>query len=206
MLTIAPPVPSAHVGPQVVRAWGAWEAGQPIPPFASVAVPSVARATPETDGLRLLEAGDPEGAAASFHAAAGLWAGFHRPRELICQWAEGESLRRAGRGQEAPALLQATLESAAGIGFEPLAARLRRSLRQSGVRIPAAPRGSSVGPLDLTRREHELVELVELGLTNVQIARRLGLGRPTVARMLASAMAKVGADRRAQLAGAVRGP
>jgi DNA-binding CsgD family transcriptional regulator len=44
------------------------------------------------------------------------------------------------------------------------------------------------------------VTLVERGLTNTEIARRLGLGRPTVARTLASAMAKLGVDRRAQLA------
>ena len=42
--------------------------------------------------------------------------------------------------------------------------------------------------------------LVEEGLTNLEIARRLGLGRPTVTRILASAMMKLGVSSRAQLA------
>jgi DNA-binding CsgD family transcriptional regulator len=59
--------------------------------------------------------------------------------------------------------------------------------------------GPPQGPR-LTARERELVALVERGLTNVEIARRLGLGRPTVARILTSAMTKLGASSRAQLA------
>ena len=51
--------------------------------------------------------------------------------------------------------------------------------------------------LGLTRRERELVALVGQGLTNTEIARRMGLGRPTVARILSNAMAKLGATSRA---------
>lgn len=47
---------------------------------------------------------------------------------------------------------------------------------------------------------------MEHGLTNVEIARRLGLGRPTVARILASAMMKLGVSSRAQLAAGVALP
>ncbi len=57
--------------------------------------------------------------------------------------------------------------------------------------------------LRLTARETDVVELVARGLTNAEIGRRLGLGRPTVARILASAMGKVGLERRAQLAALV---
>jgi len=39
---------------------------------------------------------------------------------------------------------------------------------------------------------------VERGLNNTEIARQLGLGRPTVARMLSNAMLKLGAETRAQ--------
>ena len=39
---------------------------------------------------------------------------------------------------------------------------------------------------------------MERGLNNTEIARQLGLGRPTVARMLSNAMLKLGAETRAQ--------
>ena len=69
--------------------------------------------------------------------------------------------------------------------------RLRAACRAHPA-VPAPPRracpveardqpGAGFG---LTARERELVALVERGLTNVEIARRLGLGRPTVARIL----------------------
>jgi DNA-binding CsgD family transcriptional regulator len=86
------------------------------------------------------------------------------------------------------------------MGFEPLAARVRRSLRLAGVRASGVTRTQVLAAGGLTGRERELVALVELGLTNVEIARRLGLGRPTVARILASAMTKLGVSSRAQLA------
>jgi DNA-binding CsgD family transcriptional regulator len=63
-----------------------------------------------------------------------------------------------------------------------------------------SPRTSSAGlrPLRLTRREREVLALVEHGLTNAEIARRMSRRRPTVARLLSNAMIKLGADRRAQ--------
>ena len=39
-----------------------------------------------------------------------------------------------------------------------------------------------------------------MGLSNVEIARRFGVGRPTVARLLSSTMDKLGVDSRAQVA------
>jgi DNA-binding CsgD family transcriptional regulator len=69
----------------------------------------------------------------------------------------------------------------------------------AGVRA-SATRTQVLAAGGLTARERELVGLVEQGLTNVEIARRLGLGRPTVARILASAMTKLGVSSRAQLA------
>ncbi|MEA2674392.1 MAG: Bacterial regulatory protein luxR family [Chloroflexota bacterium] len=63
-----------------------------------------------------------------------------------------------------------------------------------------SPRTSSAGnrPLRLTGREREVLALVEHGLTNAEIARRMSRRRPTVARLLSNAMTKLGADRRAQ--------
>ena len=126
-----------------------------------------------------------------------------QPRRLVARWAKGESLRLAGRLDAAIASLHDVLDDAVSIESNRSVARIRRSLRLAGVRTAAEPRSAQVGALTLTPRETELVALVELGLTNIEIARRLGLGRPTVARMLASAMSKVGADRRSQLAAAM---
>lgn len=62
------------------------------------------------------------------------------------------------------------------------------------------PAGTSTGPIGRTGREREIVRLVAGGASNVEIARRLGLGRPTVARLLSSAMDKLGVDSRGQVA------
>ena len=82
-------------------------------------------------------------------------------------------------------------------GLEPLAARARRSLRLAGDR-PSQPAlvGRSSGRL--TVRERQILDLVERGLTNAEVARRMGVGRPTVARLLSNAMVKLGAGSRAQ--------
>ncbi len=132
--------------------------------------------------------------------ARGTVAGYIVPREIVCQWAAGEAVRRAGEDVQAVERLQAALARAEEIGFAPLAARTRRSLRLAGARVSGAPRAGAGGGIVLSPREAELVQLVEQGLNNLEIARRLGLGRPTVARMLASAMGKLGVERRTQLA------
>ena len=49
----------------------------------------------------------------------------------------------------------------------------------------------------LTVRERQILDLVEGGLTNAEVARRLGRSRPTVARLLSNAMIKLGAENRA---------
>ncbi len=43
-----------------------------------------------------------------------------------------------------------------------------------------------------------MLRLVGDGLSNIEIARRMGLGRPTVTRILSNAMSKLGVDSRAQ--------
>jgi DNA-binding CsgD family transcriptional regulator len=192
-----------YVLPALTRSWAELELGrQPAALPSAPAMRVLAGASPEHAGIRALARDEPGAALAAFDEAAAAWAGFHRPRELICRWAAGESARRAGRADVAAARLETVLGEAEEVaGFGPLVARIRRSLRLAGVRVQArAPFGDGPG-IGLTARERELVSLVERGLTNVEIARRLGLGRPTVARILASAMAKAGVDSRAQLAG-----
>jgi DNA-binding CsgD family transcriptional regulator len=71
--------------------------------------------------------------------------------------------------------------------------------RPRQLNVPARPLWSlrvSSKP-HLTRRERDLLGLAGQGLTNAEIARRMGLGRPTVARILSNAMGKLGAGSRA---------
>ncbi|HJP88784.1 MAG TPA: LuxR C-terminal-related transcriptional regulator [Candidatus Limnocylindrales bacterium] len=58
-------------------------------------------------------------------------------------------------------------------------------------------RGPAFPTKGLTARECEVLRLVERGRTNPEIARRMGIGRPTVARHLSNAMDKLGAESRA---------
>lgn len=80
----------------------------------------------------------------------------------------------------------------------PLLGRIHRSQRLAGLRR-AAPRraGDASG---LTAREHDIVVLVGTGLSNRDIARRLGVSPWTVKAQLAAASAKLGATTRAQAA------
>ena len=63
----------------------------------------------------------------------------------------------------------------------------KSSERARGGRVPV-----------LTGREREVLAHVERGLTNVEIARRMRIARPTVGRLLSNAMDRLGAASRAQ--------
>ncbi len=119
------------------------------------------------------------------------------PRALACRWAAGDARRRAG-SEGATADLLAVHGAVNEIGFEALAVRVRRSLRLAGVRLVRSDPVVRGAKLELTARESELLRLVEDGLSNIEIARRMGLGRPTVSRILSNAMSKLGVDSRAQ--------
>ena len=60
---------------------------------------------------------------------------------------------------------------------------------------PALQAGGRAGRL--TRREREVLTHVERGLTNLEIARRMRIARPTVGRLLSNAMDRLGAESRA---------
>ena len=68
--------------------------------------------------------------------------------------------------------------------------------QQDAADPPADPPPSG----DLTPREAEAVRLVAGGLTNAQIARRMGVVPATVGNYLSIATGKLGLDNRAQLA------
>jgi DNA-binding CsgD family transcriptional regulator len=187
-----------YVLPGLARSWAELELGRrptPLPEAPSMRV--LAGAPAEQRGITALAVDDAPSALAAFEDAADAWAGYHVPHELVCRWAAGEAARRAGLADDAADRLGAALARAVAIGFEPLAARVRRSLRLTGQRVEAPTPGRADRGL-LTGREREVVALVGRGLSNVEISRRMGLGRPTVARILSNAMLKLGADSRGQ--------
>ncbi len=136
-------------------------------------------------------------AARELDAAAGLWAPYHRRGELRCAWGAAEMLRLDGRPHEAVEALTAVEERAADVGLTAVVHRAQRSLRAAGLRR-ARPR--SAGPEGLTGREREVLALVAQGLTNDQVATRLGVTRRTVVTQIEAAMTKLGAENRLQAA------
>jgi DNA-binding CsgD family transcriptional regulator len=153
-------------------------------------------AVPESRALAVL-AEDPAGAVAAFDEAAELWAPYSRRGEFRCRWAQGDALHRAGRRDDAVAVLHAVEADAEALGHVMILGRIRRSLRRTGERRTAQ---RSLDPTGLTGREREVLDLVGQGLTNAQIATRLGVGRRTVVGLLESASGKLGAVSRAQAA------
>lgn len=182
---------------QVTRAWARFELGlEQDAPMIEPMAPILEAAPVELDAIDRLAAGRHASAAAAFATAADAWRGRHFRGELRCLWAHGEALRRAGdasargRLEEAEALAE---RHEAAVLLE----RIRRSLRLAGARR-SAPRSRAL--LGLTGREHDVLSLVGEGLSNAEIAARLGLGRSSVARTLANASRKLGATTRAQAA------
>jgi DNA-binding CsgD family transcriptional regulator len=179
----------------LTRAWSLVDLGrEPGAVAADERMPWPAAALAEHRGLAARAAGEHRRAAAAFGAAAAAWSGVNLARELLCSWAAADAWRLAGDAEDAIGRLQGVLERVVAIGFEPLAARARRSIRLAGGHAPGRIASSRAGIL--TGREREVLALVERGLTNAEIARRLSLGRPTVARLLSNAMQRLGAESR----------
>ena len=74
----------------------------------------------------------------------------------------------------------------------------RRKMRALGIRsIPAGPRTTTrEHPLGLTRREHEVLDLIVDGRTNAEIAGQLFISAKTVDHHVSAVLAKLGAPSR----------
>jgi DNA-binding NarL/FixJ family response regulator len=134
-----------------------------------------------------------------------LWAPYRWRSALYCRWAEGEARLRAGDVTAARRELETVEAATAERAMEPLLARVRRSLRRAGRRIPPTrpPVARTGGARSQTAAELDVLRLVARGLTNAEIAARLGRSRRTVETQLASAAAKLGAGSRWQAAALV---
>ncbi len=90
------------------------------------------------------------------------------------------------------------------LGASPAARITRQKMRTLGIRsIPAGPRTATrADPLGLTRREHEVLDLICDGHTNAEIAALLFISVKTVDHHVSAVLAKLGATTR--LAAAAR--
>ena len=92
------------------------------------------------------------------------------------------------------------------LGAEPAADRLRGQMLRAGVkRVPARPRASTrTAPAQLTRRELEVVELLERGLSNAEIARTLFISERTAVHHVTAILRKLEVGTRGEAAAAAR--
>ncbi len=184
-----------------VEAWASFELKEP-PPRVEPLAPGEARTLwelcrDEAAGMAMLATGDHGGAADVLAAAAERYATLDVRWGLRCRLGLGIAMRELGDIDGARTVLLAVEGEAARRGMRPLFDRVRRELRTVGVRR-AAPRRSGRSATGLTAREEELVELVGQGLTDAEIARRLGLAPATVKTTIRSAMTRLGATSRGQ--------
>jgi DNA-binding CsgD family transcriptional regulator len=142
---------------------------------------------------------------------------FAAPYREHCEqrWAAAAAgWRQAGRPyEEALALSQGdeaaqrqALELFDRLGAVPAALRLRRQMRAGGSRaVPRGPiAGTRANAAGLTRRQVEVLALVDEGLSNAEIARRLCISAKTAEHHVSAIMARLDATTRQDAAIAAR--
>jgi DNA-binding CsgD family transcriptional regulator/tetratricopeptide (TPR) repeat protein len=145
--------------------------------------------------LARLPDGVPSAFAGHGRAAAAEWRRIGCPYEEAEALAEGDELAM----REALAIFTA-------LGAEPAADRLRETMRRAGLtRVPARPRASTrTAPAQLTRRQLEVLALLENGSSNAEIARRLFISEKTAGHHVSAILRKLGAGSRGEAAAAAR--
>ncbi len=176
-----------------VRAWAEHDLGLPVSPCDDVGtIPLIHGLATEAHGVACI-ADDPDGAVVILDEAAAIGAQWSRAQGLRAEWGAAEASRLAG-AEDAVDRLLAVEAAAAELRLEPLLARVHRSLRLVGV-TRAARRAADRSGL-LTERERLVLDLVSDGSSYTEVARRLGVGRPTVRRLLDNGRLKLGAKSR----------
>ena len=122
-------------------------------------------------------------------------------RRLGCPYEEAEAL---AEGDEAA--LRESLAILTRLGAEPAAELVRARMRRAGLkRVPARPRASTIAaPAQLTRRQLEVLALLESGLSNAEIASRLFISEKTAGHHVSAILQKLGAASRGEAAAAAR--
>ena len=139
-----------------------------------------------------LPAADPYSlqAAGQWRAATLSWRTAGYPYEAAL--AQAESPR--------PADAVSALADLDRLGTEPAAVRVRRGLRERGVRnVPrGAARATRANPAGLTSRQLEVLDLLGQGFTNAEIAQRLVISPRTADHHVSAVLAKLNVPTRAE--------
>ena len=144
------------------------------------------------------ESGEPRALEIAGHAkrAASAWARLGCPYEAALALADTDDERS----------LRRSLEELERLDARPAATMVARRLRERGIRgLPRGPRPTTRdNPAQLTSREVEVLALIEEGLRNTDIAKRLFVSRRTVDHHVSAILAKLGVRTRGQAGAAAR--
>lgn len=191
----AEPVQSLATSMAPVFAWAAYFAGQPAPSQVTELLDwgMLAGVGPELAGIDLMRAGRPDEAAARFQQAAERYDVYTVRAALRCRWAHADALLRTPHHAEGLSALAEVEATAQSLGVAPVLRWVARSRGEGAATVRHSPSG-------LTDAERRVLALVGEGLSDADIAARLGSSPRTVQSQLASAQHKLGAANRHQAA------